>query len=253
MPTPPMAHAPWPQLLYSIGIAVCLVIVATPWPPTWALNNETTRATLRGLSGVEIEIAPVPPELENAGVTGQLLQAEVEQQLRRAGIDIFIFTRQEASTRPDVAFFAISVSTLSHDLGVYAYSVDLALYQSATLRRDSTPLSVPTWTTGSLGLVGESRLRTIMKTVNTSVDHFIQAYRAMNPRAASAVPPTTRAATVRIRQVQERLRTAGLLPGPADGRLGPQTQQALRQYQRTKGLHVTGELDTKTLKALDIR
>lgn len=232
---------------------MCLVMVIAPWTPTWALNNEATRTTLRGLSGVEIEIAPVSPELEDAGVTRQLLQAEVEQQVRRAGIAVFVFTSQEASTRPDIAFFAISVSALSHDLGVYAYSVDLALYQSATLLRDSTPLSVPTWTTGSLGLVGESRLRTIVKTVSTSVDHFIQAYRAVNPRATSAVPPTTNASIARIRQVQERLRTAGLSPGPTDGRLGPQTQQALRQYQRTKGLQVTGELDAKTLKALDIR
>ena len=253
MPPPPMPHAQWPALLYSVGAILCLVIVMAPWPSTWALNNETTRTTLRGLSGVEVEIAPVAPALEAAGVTRQLLQAAVEQQLRRAGIAVVVLTQQEASTRPDVALFAISVSALSHELGVYAYSVDLALSQSATLLRDAAPLSVPTWTTGSLGLVGENRLLSLVKTVHTSVDHFIQAYRAVNPRGSHAAPSTTNASTARIRQAQQRLRTAGLSPGPADGTLGPQTQKALRHYQQTKGIQVTGALDTKTLQALGIR
>ena len=39
----------------------------------------------------------------------------------------------------------------------------------------------------------------------------------------------------RIEQLQERLKTAGVDPGPNDGPLGPQTQAALRAFQQQRG------------------
>jgi peptidoglycan hydrolase-like protein with peptidoglycan-binding domain len=42
-------------------------------------------------------------------------------------------------------------------------------------------------------------------------------------------------------------------PGTIDGTLGPQTQQALRWFQNAKGLVATGDLDEKTLNALEVR
>jgi protein TonB len=53
-----------------------------------------------------------------------------------------------------------------------------------------------------------------------------------------------------VRQVQERLRAAGENPGPSDGAPGAQTVAALRQYQRTHGLPITGLLDEATQRAL---
>jgi TonB family protein len=55
-----------------------------------------------------------------------------------------------------------------------------------------------------------------------------------------------------VRQAQERLQAAGLNPGPADGVMGQQTTTALRQYQSTHGLSVTGLLDEPTRHALGI-
>jgi peptidoglycan hydrolase-like protein with peptidoglycan-binding domain len=99
--------------------------------------------------------------------------------------------------------------------------------------------------------VETTSLDELVKSVETNVGQFIQAYRAVNPRAraggAAAVSRT------RTRRVQERLRAAGFSPGPLDGQLGPQTQQALRRYQHAKGLRVTGTLDARTLKALGIQ
>jgi TPR repeat protein len=57
----------------------------------------------------------------------------------------------------------------------------------------------------------------------------------------------------RIRQVQERLHTLGFKPGAIDGTIGPHTQKALRLFQKTKGLLATGELDEKTLDALEVQ
>gem|GEM_PF-926630 len=77
------------------------------------------------------------------------------------------------------------------------------------------------------------------------------------PGDASARPlaPTTplSPAASRVQQAQARLKAAGFDPGPPDGTLGPKTRDALRRYQRTKGLQATGELDAQTLDALHLR
>jgi hypothetical protein len=190
------------------------------------------------------------PDIAQSGVTTQQVQTEVERQVRRAGITVL--SNQDAGTPADVAFLTVSVSTLRHTGGLYAYTVDLAVYQTAALLRDPTPRSLATWTVGSIALVDPSDLRAISTSVSQQVEQFIQAYRAMNPRAR---PEGGRhaVARARLRQAQERLQAAGFAPGPLDGRLGPHTRAALRQYQQRKGLRVTGTLDAQTMKALGIQ
>jgi peptidoglycan hydrolase-like protein with peptidoglycan-binding domain len=53
-----------------------------------------------------------------------------------------------------------------------------------------------------------------------------------------------------VKQVQEQLKSAGFDPGPVDGKMGPQTQKALRDYQKSKGFKSTGRLDDETRSAL---
>jgi peptidoglycan hydrolase-like protein with peptidoglycan-binding domain len=53
-----------------------------------------------------------------------------------------------------------------------------------------------------------------------------------------------------VSQVQQKLRVEGLYHGNIDGIAGPQTKQALRQYQQQNGLPVTANLDRQTLDHL---
>ena len=53
-----------------------------------------------------------------------------------------------------------------------------------------------------------------------------------------------------VRELQRRLRAAGFDPGPLDGSAGPTTANAARQYQRARGLAVTGEVDHDLLARL---
>jgi hypothetical protein len=57
----------------------------------------------------------------------------------------------------------------------------------------------------------------------------------------------------RLRQAQKHLQEAGFTPGALDGMLGPQTREALQQYQAKHGLPKTGELDEATRKALGVQ
>lgn len=53
-----------------------------------------------------------------------------------------------------------------------------------------------------------------------------------------------------ISGVQQRLRNLGFDCGEVDGKLGPQTRDAIREYQRTRGLNETGEPDEATREKL---
>src|SRR5690349_23002645 len=57
---------------------------------------------------------------------------------------------------------------------------------------------------------------------------------AANPGATSAVDPAT------VREIQAELQRGGYDVGPVDGRLGPRTKAAIRQYEQQNGLPVDG-------------
>jgi peptidoglycan hydrolase-like protein with peptidoglycan-binding domain len=53
-----------------------------------------------------------------------------------------------------------------------------------------------------------------------------------------------------IRQAQEALQDQGLYHGQIDGKWGPQTKQAVSQFQKKNGLKQTAQLDQQTLDDL---
>jgi len=70
--------------------------------------------------------------------------------------------------------------------------------------------------------------------------------------AASAAPAAVSGDT--ILKVQQRLREQGFyVRDNIDGQWGPATSTALRNFQRIKGLEPSGQLDSRTLAALDLR
>jgi peptidoglycan hydrolase-like protein with peptidoglycan-binding domain len=55
-----------------------------------------------------------------------------------------------------------------------------------------------------------------------------------------------------VRRLQQKLRDEGHNPGAIDGEFGPQTERAVRQFQRANGLYVDGVAGRETLTALGI-
>ena len=58
------------------------------------------------------------------------------------------------------------------------------------------------------------------------------------------------APTSQVSQAQQQLRQQGYDVGQVDGKLGPKTKQALREFQQDKGLSASGQLDQQTAQAL---
>lgn len=53
-----------------------------------------------------------------------------------------------------------------------------------------------------------------------------------------------------VKLAQQRLQIHGFNPGPIDGMFGPQTEAAVKSFQRAKGLSVDGVIGSKTWSAL---
>ena len=56
-----------------------------------------------------------------------------------------------------------------------------------------------------------------------------------------------------VREVQSALAREGYYDGAIDGTIGPATRNALRRYQRDRGLSVTGRIDRSVIDALRAR
>ena len=52
------------------------------------------------------------------------------------------------------------------------------------------------------------------------------------------------------KEIQRALKNAGFDPGAVDGKMGPRTQQAIKEFQRAKGLKVDGNVGAKTWREL---
>jgi peptidoglycan hydrolase-like protein with peptidoglycan-binding domain len=65
--------------------------------------------------------------------------------------------------------------------------------------------------------------------------------------------PSQQLSQSEVQDAQQKLQQEGFYKnGQIDGVVGPQTRQALQQFQQSKGLSATGQLDQQTLAALDV-
>jgi len=55
-----------------------------------------------------------------------------------------------------------------------------------------------------------------------------------------------------VQEIQSKLKEQGYEVGQVDGKFGPATKQALREFQADKGINSSGQPDAQTLAALDL-
>ena len=54
----------------------------------------------------------------------------------------------------------------------------------------------------------------------------------------------------KVKAAQQALKDKGHDPGTIDGKMGPKTQSAIRDFQKAQGMEATGHLDAKTMQSL---
>ena len=165
-----------------LGGAVLCALLGLSVTPSGASNTEATRATLRGLLGVQVVMGAFTPEVESAGLLRQPLHTEVELRLRLAGIRVL--TPEERLRVVGHPVLAVNVHVLLNQLlGLTVYHISVALYQAVSL--DTGVVASEggaTWYIATMGTLATSDLSRVREHVRDLIDAFSDAYLSVNPR-----------------------------------------------------------------------
>ncbi len=143
---------------------------------------EAFRATVAGLSELNVQVEPVNLDAEADGLSRADLQGDVEELLRAAGFSVLDPSRLFADTvaTPVLHLDVMAVKTRER----YLYSVRLELWQAVRLVRDPRHIALGvTWFAPQLvGEVSRESLGTVRDAVRSAVEQFIQDARVVPAR-----------------------------------------------------------------------
>ena len=164
-------------------IASILVLLWGLASPAAALDTPNERVTLAGLTRVHVVVNELSAEAEREGLTRSSLQAELESQLRQAGLRVLTADEALKSVGRPTLELRVNLIPSGEAPQLYVYSVDLALRQQIRLTRDRTVESYAiTWSeTRQVGVVGAGRLSVVRDAVRAKVQEFITAWQTVNP------------------------------------------------------------------------
>ncbi len=145
-------------------------------------DNEYTRETLAGLTGVYVSVENIPDEAQRDGLDTTRIRTDVELRLRQASITVL--TQQEWLSTAFAPYLYVDVQAIKNRANVYAFSANVELRQRVTLVRNPAMSILPTtWSaTGIIGTVGSQKLGSVRDDVRDLADQFINAYLAANPK-----------------------------------------------------------------------
>jgi hypothetical protein len=180
----------------TLFLAVSACAPATPAAtPATGPRTETApaRESLRGLTGVQVWVDPVPPAAgAEIGATDQQLRAAMVRGLERAGLPAL--TDEEWMSQQGFSNIRVSVIPRMAAGGGYVVWVGVSLEQVVTLRRAPIRLLAPTWQRSTLLALAPGDTAAVMRTVDSYLTLFAQEYRASNPTAAPVAAPANRSA-----------------------------------------------------------
>jgi hypothetical protein len=134
------------------------------------------RATLKGITEVQVVVETIDPEVERHGLTQSQVQTDLELRLKQSGIKVA--SSSSASLYVDIQIMRVLV------LPLYAYSLEVAFQQPVRLDRNLriSHASAPTWSLSDSGVIMRKRVRELRSRVIEKVDQFINAYLEQNPK-----------------------------------------------------------------------
>ena len=164
-------------LALPFGIAIITMVVAGPARAAVQLL-EFGRETLRGIDAVGVVVEILHEDVEVAGLTTSPIQTDAEDRLRQSGIRVL--SKSDRAAAPGRPHVYVSIDL---DPDSYAYLVRVEFRQDVEsfVRRGSTIPGVPTWVSGSRGVVGQTVPDGVRDTVRDDIDRFIGDFLAVNP------------------------------------------------------------------------
>jgi hypothetical protein len=137
------------------------------------------RATMRGITAVNVVIDPVAAELEDQGVTMGALQSRLESKLRDAGVNV---------DRSASEFVALRLTSVHSGGGrfpsrtTFAVATTIGLYQPVMLVRDhNIKTATQTWEVETITLADTKQVyRASMDSVDELAARFISALHSVS-------------------------------------------------------------------------
>ena len=140
------------------------------------------KETLRGLTGVQVVVEDLRPEVERRGLTRDQIQTDVELRLRRNKIRVL--STDESFITPGKPWLYVSVTVGPCEESLFAaFNISLELKQQVILERDQTkvPFAI-TWIKWGVGAESVNNLQSIRDWVKEYVDIFSNDFLAVNPK-----------------------------------------------------------------------
>ena len=166
------------KLMPNFVLVVVLLTMAMGRPVMGA-DREYTRATLKGISGVQVLVESFDEDAKNAGFDRRTFQTDMELKLRLAGIKVL--TEEEAFATLGSPYLYLNVNPLSpRERGPnFPYSINLEFKQEIRLVRDPN-INLHGATTWSTRGVGYGDIPHIREHVKDDMDIFINAWLSVN-------------------------------------------------------------------------
>jgi hypothetical protein len=121
-------------------------------------------------------------DIQDAGITTEMLRPDIEARLTRAKIRIVSRTELiHKGMREPVLIVNFSGTVRLGD--VFAYKLELLMQQRVRLERYQSiaPVVVATWSVNRVGSLRAGEVGSLRGLVADSLDDFIKAYRSVNP------------------------------------------------------------------------
>ncbi len=135
------------------------------------------RESLKGLKAVSVILIGPSPEAEREGLTSESIRADVESQLRRAGVPVRTTFKEIALPEPSLY---VVIDTWRGS-GFYAFALRVQLQQLLNSLVTGKLVFGSTWERGGVVTVGAKNLGDIRSMLTDYVDQFINDFRAANP------------------------------------------------------------------------
>ncbi len=175
-----------------LAVSIAIFGITSSSSALFDRNQEDARSTLKGLKGIGVIVSFETEEMRNLnkiGLTKEIIQADVELQMRSAGINVISKKEdiRDVSGFPQLVVQIVGYSTLTKGdkaKGI-AFFIQTELNQRVLLVRNPDINALAgTWANSIVGLgyTDESIAADIRNGVKDCVDAFIKAYLSVNPK-----------------------------------------------------------------------
>jgi hypothetical protein len=169
--------------LVGIGIFAVLFLVPLHALPLQTTNyrDELAKPGLRGINGINVVPDVEVKDTDDRDLLTRQLRTDVELRLRKAGIRVLSDTEYQTALRGGVLGLTV-LATRTED-GLIAYSTSVTFSILATASHNGQIINATIWNNDSVAVGGKERFVTaVREDISDSVDEFLNAYLAANPK-----------------------------------------------------------------------